>query len=182
MIEVSFLYNFHSKLKLWACPLLCLVYTMGVCLMSAVVLLREDEMIVYPPHLSFSFAVIGVVTFLFGELGNGYHHYLLARLRRGNIGGCHKCTPPKKRQRRREKYKLPVGGLFSLVCCPHYLFEIISWLGICLVVNHTAIYLWTLLSFSIFLGRSGATLRWYRSRTFDKPIPSTWYAMIPYLW
>lgn len=55
---------------------------------------------------SFNLEYAGVVLFLVGILGNFYHHFLLSKLRvKGDKG-----------------YKIPKGGLFSLVICPHYLF------------------------------------------------------------
>ncbi|MBA0725564.1 hypothetical protein Golax_022143 [Gossypium laxum] len=49
---------------------------------------------------------LGVVLFLIGISGNFYHHYLLSKLRtKGD-----------------KEYKIPKGGLFELVICPHYLF------------------------------------------------------------
>ncbi|MBA0571140.1 hypothetical protein Golob_004730, partial [Gossypium lobatum] len=61
--------------------------------------------------------------------GNFYHHYLLSKLRtKGD-----------------KEYKIPKGGLFELVICPHYLFEILEFLGISLISQ-------TLYSFSVTLG------------------------------
>ncbi|KAI6676670.1 hypothetical protein NL676_037466 [Syzygium grande] len=49
----------------------------------------------------------GVALFLVGIAGNLYHHILLSRLR----------------QEGDREYKIPKGGLFGRVICPHYLFE-----------------------------------------------------------
>jgi hypothetical protein len=57
--------------------------------------------------------MLEVLVFAFGELLNGYHHWLLARLR-----------PPGVRT-----YGVPRGGLFSRVASPHYLGEILSFVG-----------------------------------------------------
>ncbi|KAJ6901517.1 hypothetical protein NC651_019323 [Populus alba x Populus x berolinensis] len=58
----------------------------------------------------------GIVLFLIGIIGNFYHHRLLSKLRSNND----------------KEYKVPKGGLFDLVICPHYLFEILAILGISL--------------------------------------------------
>ena len=54
--------------------------------------------------------MLGVLVFAFGELLNGYHHRLLARLRASGV-----CT-----------YGGPRGGLFGWVASPHYLGEILN--------------------------------------------------------
>lgn len=52
----------------------------------------------------------GFGVFLIGQGSNFYHHILLTRLRSNES----------------REYKIPEGGLFSLVNCPHYLSEIDS--------------------------------------------------------
>ena len=32
--------------------------------------------------------------------------------------------------------QVPTGGLFSLVTCPHYFFELVSWWGLAVVSQH----------------------------------------------
>ena len=65
-----------------------------------------------------------------GELGNLYHHQILASLR-GNNGDT--------------KYVPPSGGLFDLVAAPHYLFELIAWWGIGIVAVRPHMNCFTLL-------------------------------------
>ena len=49
--------------------------------------------------------------FVAGQVGNAYHHWLLANLRK----------PSSKGQGQEDKaYKAPKGGLFSHIVCPHY--------------------------------------------------------------
>jgi len=105
----------------------------------------------------------GVVMFLIGITGNFYHHYILSQLRRNG----------------EKEYKIPKGGLFGLVICPHYLFEIIGFLGFSFISQ-------TLLAFSVatgsifyLLGRSCATRRWYISKFED--FPQDVKALIPYV-
>ncbi|MFQ6655560.1 hypothetical protein Gotur_026069 [Gossypium turneri] len=96
---------------------------------------------------------LGIALFLIGISGNFYHHYLLSKLRtKGD-----------------KDYKIPKGGLFELVICPHYLFEILEFLGISLISQ-------TLYSFSVTLGsalylmcRSYVTRKWYVSKFEDFP-------------
>lgn len=61
----------------------------------------------------------GVLVFIVGEIGNGYHHLLLGRHDR--LGG-----------------SLPDGGLFHVFHKPHYFFEVISWLGMFLAFPNVA--------------------------------------------
>ena len=52
-----------------------------------------------------------------GQLGNLWHHWLLARMRSAGGTG----------------YAIPRGGLFDLVTMPHYFFELLAWFGIAAV-------------------------------------------------
>jgi len=70
-------------------------------------------------HIFFSltYFFLGYIVFLIGEIGNGYHHYLLAHLRPKGVTG----------------HVIPSGGMFGLLSCPHYFFELVSWVGFMLV-------------------------------------------------
>lgn len=66
-------------------------------------------------HLSAPWVTaVGAALFAIGECGNAWAHLRLRGLR-GEGGSSEK--------------KVPRGGLFELVSCPHYSFEICSWLG-----------------------------------------------------
>ena len=67
-------------------------------------------------------------------------------------------------------YFIPRGGLFKHVICPHYLFEIITWLGIALLSRHLAAWLILLFVFDYLSARAIRTLAWYRERFKDFPI------------
>lgn len=54
---------------------------------------------------------IPALFFAIGEIGNFFHHRLLAGLKRPAAGG----------------YAMPSGFLFDYVSCPHYFFETLSW-------------------------------------------------------
>lgn len=64
------------------------------------------------------FFTIGLSLFVVGEVGNTWAHLTLRRLR-SSSGTTDKAIPMK--------------GLFALVSCPHYAFEIISWIGFALL-------------------------------------------------
>ncbi|PON82542.1 3-oxo-5-alpha-steroid 4-dehydrogenase, C-terminal [Trema orientale] len=132
--------------------------------------LSSTASLIYAQHLSQGLAeppidlkYIGFVLFLIGLSGNFYHHYLLSLLR----------------EKGEKKYKIPKGGLFGLVICPHYLFEIIEFLGFSFISQ-------TFHSFSIaigtmfyLVGRSCATRQWYLSKFED--FPQDVKALIPYV-
>jgi 3-oxo-5-alpha-steroid 4-dehydrogenase 1 len=91
---------------------------------------------------------IGLATFAAGTVINGYHHLLLANLRaRGST-----------------EYVIPRGGLFAVIVCPHYLGELLAWLGIALVSRQLAMYIWFFGETAYLLIRSRNTLKWYRAK------------------
>ena len=100
----------------------------------------------------------GAVLFAVGIAGNFYHHYLLAKLRTGTD----KITES-------NKYVSPRGGLFSYVATPHYLFELIGWLGIAIVANHLNSYLVFAGMCSYLAGRSVAQNEFNREKFDDWP-------------
>ena len=77
----------------------------------------------YDPKLRLNktVATIGSLIFLIGEIGNLYHHYLLAQFRK----------EPKTEFNTslNGKYILPHGALFEYLSMPHYFMELVSWFG-----------------------------------------------------
>mmetsp|Transcript_18837 Transcript_18837/g.45266 ORF Transcript_18837/g.45266 Transcript_18837/m.45266 type:complete len:255 (-) Transcript_18837:87-851(-) len=117
------------------------------------------------PAPSLAITMAGLAIFSVGELGNLYHHYLLSTLRKPGEQG----------------YKLPTGGLFGLVCCPHYLCEVIGALGVAVCSNHVSPFLvWA--AFNCYLlGRSASTMSWYRHRFGPEKLPPNWKRLLPFL-
>ncbi|KAE9447976.1 hypothetical protein C3L33_20135, partial [Rhododendron williamsianum] len=115
------------------------------------------------PEPSIDLKYPGVVIFLVGISGNFYHHYLLSKLREKGDKG----------------YKLPKGGLFNLVLCPHYLFEIVAFWGI-FFVSQTALSLSCAIGVALYLaGRSYVTRKWYLSK-FEN-FPRQVKALVPFV-
>lgn len=110
----------------------------------------------------------GVVVFAVGLAGNFYHHYLLSTLRAGDAGGDDK-----------KGYKIPTGGLFGLVTCPHYLFEIIGFFGFAMIAQTLYAFAVATGTAAYLAGRSCATRRWYQSK-FDE-FPARIKALLPYV-
>ncbi|KAL2334923.1 hypothetical protein Fmac_016136 [Flemingia macrophylla] len=68
----------------------------------------------------------GIVLFVVGIIGNFYHHYLLSKLR----------------GKGEKEYKIPKGGLFDLVICPHYylLWDLLHFSDIICILFHSRHY------------------------------------------
>ena len=96
---------------------------------------------------------IGAVLFAVGIAGNLYHHYLLAKLRGTES----------------KQYVAPRGGLFEYVATPHYLFELVGWLGIAIVSKHINSYLVFASMASYLAGRSVAQNEFNRAKFEDWP-------------
>jgi protein-S-isoprenylcysteine O-methyltransferase Ste14 len=104
----------------------------------------------------------GLGVFLVGESLNFTHHKILADLRSVSM-----------------EYVIPRGGLFDAVACPHYLFEIVSWLGLCLIFPHISMFLFFSAMVIYLLIRSLQTLAWYRARFPD--FPPNRKAILPFI-
>ncbi len=100
--------------------------------------------------------------FVVGIAGNFWHHKILADLRKNTTD-----------------YVIPRGGLFEQAACPHYLFEILTWLGIAMLSQHLFAYLTVLGMGSYLFARSLNTLKWYHEKFPD--FPKGRKALIPFL-
>lgn len=112
--------------------------------------------------------LISSILFSVGILGNLYHHYLLATLRsnKDNSG----------------KYVVPQGGLFSFVASPHYLFELLVWLGIAIATEQITTYLIFGNMVSYLCARSANHNEWNRSKFSEKEWPKSRRNLIPFLY
>ncbi|KAL1828095.1 hypothetical protein DCAR_0207297 [Daucus carota subsp. sativus] len=126
--------------------------------------------VIYSQHLAAEFKEpiidlkhAGTATFLVGITGNFYHHYLLSKLRKEG----------------EKQYKIPQGGLFHLVICPHYLFEITGFIGISCISQTVYALSFTFGSSAYLTGRSYATRKWYLSKFKD--FPKDIKALIPFV-
>lgn len=121
------------------------------------------------PHL----LAAGAACYAVGQLGNLYHHILLRRLRdqksqsvpsdassSSGSSGSSSGGSSSSSSGSAKKYFAPTGGLFGLVATPHYLFELLSWLGMAMVAQHgNAFLVFTSMS-SYLAGRSKVTNEW----------------------
>lgn len=126
--------------------------------------------LIYSQHLCGEFVepiidlkYAGIAIFLVGIVGNFYHHCLLSKLRKDG----------------EKEYKIPQGGLFDLVICPHYLFEILGFIGISCISQTVYALSFTAGTIGYLTGRSYATRKWYLSKFED--FPKDVKALIPYI-
>ena len=107
--------------------------------------------------------MLGTVVFGLGELLNGYHHWLLARLR-----------PP-----RVHTYVVPRGGLFGWVASPHYFGEILSFVGYAMISDLLPVWGNALIVSAYLSSRANSTLKWYQEK-MPLQIPSGWRRLVPF--
>ncbi|KAF3629641.1 putative 3-oxo-5-alpha-steroid 4-dehydrogenase 1-like [Capsicum annuum] len=158
VLEVLFVHKYSGGMILGSALLISSSYFMFAAVM------------VYIQHLTLGYQepevdlkYIGLLIFLVGICGNFYHHYLLSKLRDSKEKG----------------YKIPRGGLFSVVICPHYLFEIIGFVGISFI-SQTSFSFYCALGVALYLmGRSYVTRKWYLSK-FEN-FPKNVKALIPFV-
>ena len=125
---------------------------------------------------------IGLVVFFLGEIGNLYHHYLLRQLRSDKSKNSSSSSSSSSSQKQSKRYIPPQGGLFRLVAAPHYLCEIVAFLGIALTAQSLHALLVALGMGSYLAGRAVLTHQFY-AKTFDKLewSPRETKALIPFL-
>jgi very-long-chain enoyl-CoA reductase len=109
------------------------------------------------------FPYVNVSLFAIGLLGNFYHHWLLASLRKTG----------------EKKYSVPQGGLFSYVAAPHYFFELIGWLGLALTSAHF-IPLLSFVSMTVYLFDRAMGQTSWNQKTF-KDYPRSRKHIIPFV-
>ncbi|KAG6507342.1 3-oxo-5-alpha-steroid 4-dehydrogenase 1-like [Zingiber officinale] len=157
--EVLFVHQFSGAIVLDSAISISFSY-----FINTVCILYAQYLAVGAPEPAVNLKYPGAVVFAVGMLGNLYHHILLSKLRKKGDKG----------------YKIPEGGLFGLVICPHYLFEIIIWVGVALMAQTLNAASFMLGSAFYLMGRSWATKRWYVSKfeSFPKGIK----ALLPYIY
>ncbi|KAM0062769.1 putative 3-oxo-5-alpha-steroid 4-dehydrogenase (NADP(+)) [Helianthus debilis subsp. tardiflorus] len=115
------------------------------------------------PDPSIDTKYIGLILFILGISGNFYHHNLLSKLRKNN----------------EKEYKIPRGGMFDLVICPHYLFEFITFVGISFISQTSLAFTCTFGVSMYLIARSYMTRKWYVNKFED--FPNGVKCMIPYI-
>jgi len=161
VLEVLFVHRYSGSMPLDTAVTIGTSY-----LLSTVTMIYAQHLSHGLPDPPVDLLYPGVVVFAVGIAGNFYHHYLLSRLRADGGGG-------------EKGYKIPRGGLFELVTCPHYLFEITGFFGFAMI-GQTVYALAVATGTAAYLaGRSCATRRWYESK-FEE-FPARIKALVPFL-
>jgi hypothetical protein len=109
IFEVSFVNSYSRPTPLRALMIIAFLYS-GVAASCAFFQVRTFRQPTSQPIF-----MLGILIFAFGEVLNGYHHWLLARLRPLGV----------------RIYVVPRHGLFGWVASPHYLGENFEFCGIC---------------------------------------------------
>ena len=162
-LEVLFLHSYSGRTDRATPSFIGVYYALTVVLVA----FANDSGIEYERNRRSDMKpILGSILFGIGVFGNLYHHYLLAKLRRNNT---------------KSKYIAPKGGLFEFVACPHYLFELIGWLGIAIVSHHLNVYL-VVASMSSYLGGRSVAQNEFNRKTFDERDWPRWRKnIVPFL-
>ncbi|RHN51071.1 putative 3-oxo-5-alpha-steroid 4-dehydrogenase (NADP(+)) [Medicago truncatula] len=131
--------------------------------MSTVTMIYGQHLTKDCPEPQINLIYPGIVLFLVAIIGNLYHHFLLSKLR----------------GKGEKEYKIPKGGLFGIVICPHYMFEIIDFYGVFFISQTLYSLIFAIGTTFYLLGRSHATRNWYLSKFED--FPKNVMAVIPFV-
>lgn len=118
-------------------------------------------------------SVFGTLVFAFGNLNQSWCHSQLAGLRKGQ-------GAKGKGQGVKGAYKIPTGGWFTYVSCPHYFHEVVLYFGLAVVSGADTFYRLAPMLCAV-VGNLWLTAQqthvWYR-KTFPK-YPKERKAMVP---
>ncbi|XP_020238193.1 3-oxo-5-alpha-steroid 4-dehydrogenase 1 isoform X1 [Cajanus cajan] len=156
--EVLFIHKYSGGMLLDSAILITLSYFQSAAMMTYAQHLTQGL-----PEPPINLFYPGTVLFLVGIIGNLYHHYLLSKLR----------------GKGEKEYKIPKGGMFELVICPHYLFEIMVFWGMSLISQTLYSFTFAVGTTFYLLGRSYSTRKWYVSKFED--FPKHVKAVIPFV-
>jgi very-long-chain enoyl-CoA reductase len=137
-------------------------YYWGFAAWAAAVLFSKDY--AAPDSL---FVLLGGAVFLLGEAGNAKAHRMLQALRPAGSSA----------------RQIPRGFLFNQVSCPHYFFEILSWLGFAVATQSLPSLVFLLLGAAILGGWAHGRHKAYRAEFNGKDgqalYPATRRALLP---
>jgi protein-S-isoprenylcysteine O-methyltransferase Ste14 len=153
-LETLFLHKYSGSTSDSAAKMIGFAYALQTAMVCGTSTSSPSEMSLWISSILFS---VGIV-------GNFYHHYL-ANLRSIKSD--------------RSKYVAPRGGLFQFVAGPHYLFELIGWLGIAVVSEQITPYLIFGGMVGYLSARSANQNAWNHARFSEKEWPTSRRNLIP---
>lgn len=160
LAEVRFLHRFSGSMSRSLSCMIATYYALCTWVISAFAMPLSE--------MDPFFIKNGLFLFVVGEAGNFYHHYLLSSLRSQDTKG--------------KRYVTPRGGLFCCVATPHYLFELVSWLGIAFASQQLCAFLEFLSHTGYLMGRAKNANNFYFDRFSEKEWPRTRKNIFPFLY
>lgn len=158
VFEVLFIHKYSGEMLLDSAIPITLSY-----FLSTATMIYAQHLTQGLPEPPINLLYPGIALFVVGIIGNLYHHYLLSKLR----------------GKGEKEYKIPKGGLFELVICPHYLFEIMVFYGVSFISQTLYAFSFSVGTTLYLLGRSYVTRKWYLSKFED--FPKHVKAVIPFV-
>ncbi|KAM7263798.1 hypothetical protein ACFE04_001481 [Oxalis oulophora] len=158
ILELLFVHKYSGKMLLETVIQISLNYFIS----TAMTIYAQNIIQEFPDPL-INLEYLGIILFLVGITGNFFHHYLLSKLR--DEGD--------------KQYKIPKGGMFDFVICPHYLFEILVFWGIAFISQTMFGFSSAIGTMFYLMGRSYATRKWYLDKFDD--FPKHVKAIIPFV-
>lgn len=149
VVESLFIHNYSGVMDITVSISIAVFY----CIQSFIRLYYQQKVPIefYEQHSNVF--MVGIVLSVIGQIGNAYHHWLQSTWKRGKD----------------KKYVVPHSGLFTMIACPHYLFEIISFWGLSLISQDIVGVFLTFPVMGNLTGRSIATTKYYLSKLEDYP-------------
>lgn len=161
--EVLLLHRYSGVMNLFTTVQICFLYTTLALLLGEISVTGFADFPGGAPEIS-PLMLVGVGLWALGTFGNFHHHRLLANLR----------------EEGETDYKLPRGGLFGLVVCPHYTTELVGWFGFALFFHHIGALMMISVMGCYLAGRSHNTLKWYRDNLGEQ-LPNNWKRLVPFV-
>jgi hypothetical protein len=159
-LEVLFLHKYSGTLSLLTSTMITFAYSSIVVSIHETVNLFTTSEMLKEDYLFTSYFGFGL--FLIGQISNLYHHVLLSKLRKNSM-----------------EYRIPTGGLFPLINCPHYLSEILAWLGIAIMSRYQLVYGLSFVMAAYLVARSINTTKWYHEKI--PHFPRERKSLVPYI-
>ncbi|TGN10219.1 DUF1295 domain-containing protein [Leptospira ilyithenensis] len=141
-LEVLFLHKFSGKIGMLGVFFITIAYS-NIGLITGSLHNHTSES--HVTQIPVWWTALGATFFSIGQIGNLYHHILLTKLRSGN----------------EKEYKIPNQGLFQKLVCPHYFFELVSWLGFAILSTYADSFFILMIMTAYLSGRSNRTREWY---------------------